>query len=69
MPRHFNKESGPVFNRAAVVINALIAVVLEELVDQVTIGGHDFDAVEAGSLRIDRGATVLLYNSYNLRRS
>jgi hypothetical protein len=30
---HFNKEWGPVFNRAAVVISALIAIVLEELVE------------------------------------
>jgi hypothetical protein len=50
------------------VINALIAVVLEELVYQVTIGAHDFDAVEAGSLRIDRSATVLLDYSCNLGR-
>ena len=38
-----------VFNRTTVVIRALIAVVLEDLVDQMTIGGHDFDAVEARS--------------------
>jgi hypothetical protein len=33
-----------------------------------TIGGHNFDAIEAGSLRIDRSATVLLDNSCNLGR-
>ena len=33
-----------------------------------TIGGHDFDAVEACTLRVDGGGTVLLDDHSDLRR-
>jgi hypothetical protein len=41
---------------------------LEELVNQMSVGGHEFDAIEASFLRVDRRATVLLNDPANLSR-
>src|SRR5258708_12046555 len=51
----------------AIPISALVAVVLKELVNQVTVGSHDLDAVEAASLRVDGSNAVLLDDSRDLR--
>src|SRR5712664_4410826 len=57
---HFEQESRPIFDRASIPVGSFVAVVLEELIDQMTIGGHEFDAIEARFLRVERGGTVLL---------
>ena len=44
----FEAEARAVGDAAAVAVSAVVAGVLEELVDQVAVGGMDFDAVEAG---------------------
>src|SRR5580704_2085702 len=64
---HIDQKSRSVFDRAAVAVGALVAVVLEKLVDQMTIGGHNFNAVEPCTLRVDGGGTVLLDDNSDLR--
>src|SRR5260370_5441514 len=60
---HIDRKSRSVFDRAAVAVGALVAVVLEKLVDQMTIRGHNFDAVEPCTVRVYAAGTVLLdYN-------
>src|ERR1700722_3816036 len=44
--RGFEKQPRPVLDGAAVAVGPLVAVVLQELVDQVAIGGHELDTVE-----------------------
>src|SRR4029077_5090916 len=51
----------------AIPISALVAVVLKELVNQMTVSSHDLDAVEAASLRVDGGNAVSLDDSRDLR--
>ena len=46
------READAVLDRAAVGVGALVGAVAQELVDQIAVGGVDFDAVEAGSLGV-----------------
>src|SRR5260370_4793970 len=64
----FEPEPRPVFDRAAIAVGSLVAVVLKELGDQMAIGGHEFDAVEVFLLRVERSSTVLLNDPSNLCR-
>ena len=64
----FAQESRPIFDRAAIPIGSLVAVVLEELVDQMPIGRHQLDAIEARFLRIAGSDTVLLDDVGDLSR-
>jgi len=54
----FEHEPGAVFDRAAVVVRAVVGAVLEKLIEQVAIGAVDFHAVKAGALRILRPLAV-----------
>jgi hypothetical protein len=46
----------------------LLLLSWKKLIYQMTIGGHHLDAVEACTLRVDGGATVLLEDNSDLRR-
>ena len=48
--RHFEHEPGAVLDRAAIAVVALVAAVLQELVEQIAVRAVDLDAVEAGLL-------------------
>ncbi len=48
----FEMETGAVLDGTAVLVSALVATVLEELVEEVAVGSVDFDAVEPGALGI-----------------
>jgi len=50
---HFQQQAGAVFDAAAVGVGALVGAGLEELVDEVAVGGVDLDAVKT---RLDGGA-------------
>src|SRR5471032_3016390 len=50
--RHFEHQAGAVGDRAAVVVAAPVAAVLQELVEPVAVGAVHFDAVEAGLLGV-----------------
>src|SRR5262249_17455404 len=67
-PDHLEKEPRAVLDRAAIAVCSLVAVVLEELVEQMAIGGHELDAIEAGLLRIESSGAVLLDDPGNLGR-
>ncbi len=45
---HFHQQAGAVFQRTAVLVGALVGAVLQELVQQVAVGGMHFNAVKAG---------------------
>ena len=51
---HFQHQARAVFDRAAVAVGALVAAVLQELVEQIAVGAMDLDAVEAGRLGVLR---------------
>ena len=63
-----NRSLRPVLDRAAVAIRPLVAVVLEELVDQLTVVAHHLDAVEARTLGVDGGGAELLDDGGDLLR-
>ena len=44
------QKASPISDRATIRVRASIGVVLEELIDQITVGGMHLDAVEAGDL-------------------
>ncbi len=44
----FQEEAGAVFDRAAIFVGALVGAGFQELLDQITVGGMDFDTVETG---------------------
>jgi hypothetical protein len=56
----FEQEARAVFNGAAVLVGAVVAVVLEKLIDEVAVGGVQLDAVKAGIPGALRGLTVVL---------
>ncbi len=45
--RHFEHEARPVFDSAAVAVRALVAAVLQELVEKVAVRAMNLDPVEA----------------------
>ena len=53
---------------AAIAIGPPVAVVLEELVDQMSVGCHELDAIEPYGPGVDRSAAVLPENIGNLCR-
>ncbi|MNS51282.1 hypothetical protein D3C72_839520 [compost metagenome] len=57
---NFQQEAGAVFDRAAILIRALVGAGFQELLDQVAIGGMDFDAVETGLQSRACAAAVIL---------
>src|ERR1700739_2721022 len=62
-------KAGAVFQRAAILVSAMVCAVLQELVEQVTIRAVQLDAVESGSLRILGATPELVHNgSHFLRR-
>ncbi|MNY04289.1 hypothetical protein D3C86_1369560 [compost metagenome] len=65
---HFQHQPRAVFQRAAVLVAALVGAVLEELVEQVAVGAVDLNAVEAGGLGIRRALAVGLDDAGDLFR-
>jgi hypothetical protein len=63
--RHFHQEARTVLDSAAILISAQIGVRLQELLDQVTVGAVDLDAVEAGGKRVLRGLPVGIDHARN----
>ncbi len=63
---HFQHQPGAVLDAAAVAIGALVAAVLEELVQQVTVGAVDFYAVEACPLGVLCALAIALVDGRNL---
>jgi hypothetical protein len=66
---HFQQQAGAVLDAAAVVVGAVVGAGLEELVDQVAVGGVDLDAVEAGADGVLRGVAVGLHDARDLSAS
>ena len=54
----FQHETGAVFDRAAVVVGAVIGGVLEKLVDEIAVRAVDLDAVEARGLGVFRALPI-----------
>jgi hypothetical protein len=50
------------------LVSPFVGVVLEKLIDQMAVGGHKLDAVEARLFRTVGGGTILLEDAGNLRR-
>ncbi len=65
----FEREARAAFDRAAVGILALVGAVAQELVDEIAVGGVDFDAVEAGALGVAGGLRVVLEDRRDLGRA
>jgi hypothetical protein len=63
---HLQQEARAVGDAAAVVVLAVVAAALEELVDQVAVGSMDLDAVEAGGDGVERGVAVVHHDAGNL---
>ena len=60
-------EPRAIFQRAAVAIGAMIGPVLKKLIEQITIGAVNFDAVETGAFRVHRAFSKRLDHARNLR--
>ena len=56
----FQQEAGAVFDRTAILIGALVGAGFQELLDQITVGGMDFDAVKTGLKCCARAGAVVL---------
>src|SRR3546814_674972 len=63
---HLTEEAQAILQRAAVLVVALIAVRGNELVDQITVGGVDFHAVETGVEGVASGLCIELYQLLDL---
>lgn len=58
----FERKPGPDLDRTAVHVDALVACVLEELVDEIAVRAEDLDAVEAcAKHRAEGGCGVPVY--------
>ena len=55
-PHDLHRKANPVLERAAPFVVAVVGLRRDELVDEVTLGAHDLDAVVAGALRERRTA-------------
>src|SRR5262249_51006492 len=62
----FERQPRAVFDRAAKGVDALVAAVAEELIEQIAIRAMQFDAVEAGRLAILGTPAELLDNARKL---
>lgn len=51
------------------LVRAVVRAVLQELVDQISIGRMSLDTVEAGALRVLRSTAEVLYEFWVFRRS
>ncbi len=65
---HLQDQPRPVLQRAAVLVGALVAVGRQELMQQVAIGGMDFDEVETGAAGALHGLAVLRDDTGDLLR-
>lgn len=61
----FQQEARPVFDGAAILVCALVGARLQELVDQVTIGGVNLDAVETSVECCARAGAEIFQNERN----
>ncbi len=55
---HLEQQACPVLDRAAILVGTPVRAGLQELFDQIAVGGVDFDAVETGLLRVGRSLAV-----------
>ena len=53
------QETQAVFERSAVFVRAVVGGVLEELVDEIAVGGMEFHAIETGGFGVLRAAAEL----------
>ena len=63
-----HQQAGAVLDGAAVAVGAAVGAVLQELVEQVAVGGVQLDTVEAGALGIGGGLAELLDDGGDLLR-
>ncbi|MCY1370482.1 hypothetical protein D9M69_575740 [compost metagenome] len=61
--RHFQQKACAVGDAATVVVLAVVASGLEELVDQVAVGGVDLHTVETGGDGVERGVAVVHHDA------
>ena len=66
---HLQMQARAVLDGSAVGVGALVAAVLQELVEQVAVGAVDLDAVEAGGLGVLRAPAEGLDDGGDLARS
>jgi len=62
-----NRKRERFFDGAIISVSALVAAVLKKLIGQKAVGGMQFDAVEAGSLRPLGSLTIVLDDAQDLR--
>ena len=63
------QEASAVFDGAAVLVGAVVAVVLKELIDEVAVGGVQLDTLEAGVFRSLGGAAIVFDDAGDLVES
>jgi hypothetical protein len=59
---HFEHEACTIFYGASVLIFTMVATILEELIEQVSVGAVDFDSIETGGLGIFSATAICLDN-------
>ncbi len=64
--RHLKREAQTIFDRTAVCVGAMIGLVLEKLLDEITVGSMDFDTVKTGFLGVLRRRHVIADNRLDL---
>ena len=64
--RHFQVQTRPVLDRAAVLIGPLIRARMQKLVQQIAVRAMDLYAVEAGILRVLSARAKLLHHATDL---
>ena len=62
-----DEEARAVLGAAAVFVGALVGLVAQKLVEQITVGGVHFNAVKARRFRVGRGLAVLRDDLRDLR--
>ena len=67
-PHDLIQKTGTVLNAAAVTVRALVGLVAQKLVDEISVGRMDLDAVKPCSKRIRRGPPIILDNARQLLR-
>ena len=63
---HFQQQPGAVFQRAAILVITQIGAVLQELVQQITIGTMYMHTVKTGSFGVNGALTVSCDDFFNL---
>ena len=59
---HINEQPHPILDWTAISVGAPIGARINQLVEQITVGGEDLHTVESGLQRISRSVRILLDN-------